>query len=113
MNANGFLGHKLDCHTQLARMVFDVSCPRCAQIKKVVALRRKTTENGASEEEETAAQMISDALVTKYGLTRGEVYDRLYTPPPTLEVYKADIVWAERKKKKRGRNDFSDIHEIG
>src|ERR1039458_171368 len=101
MNGNGYTGHNLDGHTRLARMTFDPTCPRCVQIKKVVALRRKTTENGASEDEETSAQTISDALVAKYGLTRGEVYDRLYAPPPTLETYKADVVWAERKKKKQ------------
>lgn len=112
MNGNGFIGHNLDCASALAQMVYDPKCPRCAQIKKVIHLRRKTVESGCPEGEVDAAQTISDSLVTKYGLTRGEIYDRAYAKPPTKIEHEEAVVWAVRKKGRR-RDDYSDITEIG
>jgi len=113
MNGNGFVGHLTDppCKMRLAEMFYDSNCPRCCMIKKVVLLRRKRQELGCSEEEETAAQTISDQLVAKYGLTRGEVYDRLYTPPPTVQEFKETVVWAVRKQKAKGgpRRTLSEL----
>src|SRR5208282_2774022 len=99
MTTNGFVGHLLDCRSALARMEYDPRCVRCSQIKKVIHLRRKTTGAGCLEGEVDAAQAISDALVAKYNLTRGEVYDRAYAPPPTKQVYEENVVWATRKKR--------------
>ena len=113
MNGNGFIGHLLDCTCRLSEMVYDPRCPRCAQIKKVIHLRRKTIEAGCPESEADAAQAISDQLVSKYGLTRGEIYDRAYAPPPTKIQHEENVVWAVRKKKKTHRDDYSDIEEIG
>ena len=93
-------------------MVFDQRCARCSAIKKVIYLRRKTVENGCHEDESNAAQTISDALVAKYGLTRGEVYDRTYAPPPTLQTYKEDVVWSTRKSKSK-RGPIIDLDDVG
>lgn len=112
MNGNGYGGHNLDCTSALALMLYDPKCARCGQIKKVIFLRRKTIAAGCPESEVEAAQTISDALVTKYGLTRGEIYDRAYAPPPTKIEHEANVVWAVRKKKTH-RDDYSDIEEIG
>lgn len=111
-STNGFIGHNLDCTSALAQMVYDPKCPRCGQIKKVIYLRRKTIESGCLEGEVDAAQAISDALVAKYGLTRGEIYDRAYAPPPTKLQHEENIIWAVRKKRKF-RDDYSDVEEIG
>lgn len=114
---NGFVGHLLDCRSALSAMQYDPHCVRCSAIKKVVMLRRKTQSNGCPEDEESAAQTSSDALVAKYGLTRGEVYDRLYVTRqveiPTQKEYKEDVVWATRKTRRPGRPVFADIEEIG
>lgn len=122
MNSNGFKGHSTPitpgfCKMQLAVGVYDPDCERCCGIRKVINLRRRTVENGASEQEEEQAQKLSDVLVAKYGLTRGEVYDRLYapraTPPPTMQEFKEDIVWAVRKTRSRSGRKANDIQDIG
>jgi hypothetical protein len=115
-HSNGFVGHNLDCHSTLALMTYDTSCPRCAAIKKVVHLRRKTVEAGCPEGEADAAQAISDSLVAKYGLTRGEVYDRLYAPPPTLATYVEEKTWVvrrERIKRTSKQERVAGLEELG
>ena len=92
---NGFVGHKLDCHSSLAAMTYDSSCTRCGAIKKVVHLRRKTADHGASAGEEESALTLAESLVRRYNLTRGECYDRLYLPP-TRNEYKASPVRRRR-----------------
>jgi len=65
---------------------FDKRCPKCKQIWRVVLLRRKSVALGASEQEQEAAYAVADSIIDKYGLRRGEVFDRLY-PPPTKEQF--------------------------
>jgi len=59
-------------------MQYDTSCPRCGKIKHVVLLRRKTTKNGCSLQEQATAAALAEKLVVLYRLTRGEVMDREY-----------------------------------
>jgi hypothetical protein len=72
--------HNLDCQSNLAEGEYDSACVRCTKIRQVVALRRKTTKNGASDAESHAASQIALRLIASFGLTRGEVYDRIYNP---------------------------------
>ena len=122
MNSNGFKRHGTPaspdfCHMRLAEGVYDPDCERCCGIRKVINLRRRVVENGASEQEQEQAQKLSDILVAKYGLTRGEVYDRLYAPrraaAPTLQEFKEDIVWSTRKTRSRSGKKANDIMDIG
>jgi hypothetical protein len=73
--------HSETCNSQFLLSQFDKTCPRCAQVWKVVQLRRRTIHNGASVTESQTAASLANVLVVKFELTKAELTDRLYTSP--------------------------------
>lgn len=91
--------HNITCTSNFAAMNWDPACTRCRFIKRVVFLRRKTIAQGASPQEEAAALELADSLREKYGLTRGEIFDRQFEPVPT----KLEAPQVFKKPPPRGR----------
>ena len=77
--------HNINCKSILSSQQYDSSCLRCSKIKIVVFLRRKTLKNGAEFDEELAAHDKAESLIMTYNLTRGEIFDRTYTPPAVIQ----------------------------
>ncbi len=106
------LRHAADCRARFATMDFDSACARCKWIDRVVHLRRKLVSLGASQDEEDSALALADALIAKYKLTRGEVFDRLFAAPavvaqaaPTREEFNEPTVRrAQHKMSSTGGN---------
>jgi predicted DCC family thiol-disulfide oxidoreductase YuxK len=99
--------HNLDCQRIDAAMIYDPKCVRCTKIKQVIALRRKRSEFGASEEEESAALNLADKLVATYKLTRGEVFDREYRTAATQAIIEEVRVQTRERKRRRNREEIS------
>jgi hypothetical protein len=95
--------HNLDCSSNLAAMTYDSSCIRCVKIKHVIALRRKTTKNGASLQEQATASGLAEKLVVLYKLTRGEVMDREYAQE--VATYKTEQVQRARRGRAKRFDD--------
>jgi len=89
-------------------MTYDSRCNRCVKIKHVINLRRKTTKNGASLQEQASAAAIAEKIVVLYKLTRGEIMDREYAQEVT--TYKQERVKATRSRAKDRYSD--DIFEV-
>jgi hypothetical protein len=100
--------HNIDCESNLAAMTYDSRCNRCVKIKQVINLRRKTTKNGASLQEQASAAAIAEKFVVLYKLTRGEIMDREYAQE--VATYKTERVRAARSRKSDRYSD--DIFEV-
>lgn len=66
------------CQSNFGAMNYDDTCLRCAKIKIVIYLRRKSPSNGCSEQESAAAMALADKIIAKFKLTRGDIFDREY-----------------------------------
>lgn len=55
-------------------------CARCARIRIVITLSRKTVARGSSAQEEAIATAKAAKLKAMWGLKRGEVIDAMYEP---------------------------------
>jgi hypothetical protein len=73
--------HRDGCASRVLLSQYDKTCPRCAQIWKVIQLRRRTTANGSSVLEAESAARLADLLASKFQLARAELVDRLYASP--------------------------------
>lgn len=87
LKAEGFR-HNVDCTSNLASQTYDARCLRCAKIRMVVFLRRKTVHNGATLDESLVALEKASDLVSKWSLTKGEVHDFTYQTPQLEQVQK-------------------------
>jgi hypothetical protein len=112
LNNNGGSYHNLDCGSSLAAQDYDNKCLRCKQIKKVVMLRRKTTDNGCGQSESDAAQAIANKLIAQFRLTRGEIYDRLYAPKIDIAAQLAAQRAAEERKAQARRDAEAELERI-
>jgi hypothetical protein len=73
--------HSETCQTVYLTSSYDKSCPRCAVAWKVIQLRRKNLANGAGWNETARAEQVAQTLIAKYGISKAEIIDRLYTSP--------------------------------
>jgi hypothetical protein len=94
--------HNLDCKSSIGNEIYDQNCVRCQKIKKVISLRRKTTKNGASLQEASAAYKLAGEIIDDYELTRGETFDKKYAETPAPPAPKP------RPTKRKTVGEFSD-----
>ena len=99
--------HNLDCNSNLSAMEYDSKCIRCVKIKHVIGLRRKTTKNGCSLQEQASAAAIAEKIAVLYKLTRGEVMDREYAQE-AITVRNDQ----SRRKSSRGKRDRYTDKEV-
>lgn len=70
--------HSNDCSSVLSRSDFDRACSRCDVIWKVIQLRRKRTNLGASLGEQMSAESAAQAIIARAQLAPAECIDRAY-----------------------------------
>jgi len=99
-NAGSTLDHKAGCATMFQPGKFDRNCPRCSKIEKVIYLRRKTIENGCTQDEMVSAVKLAQSLADKYLLVDAELIDRAFAPDvKAAEKAAQEKVRAERAKR--------------
>lgn len=81
--------HSEKCHSIIVRSEFDLSCPLCSILHKVIMLRRRTITNGSSMSEMETAFRLAIALIAKYQIPPALLNDRLYTSPTQSEAARA------------------------
>lgn len=99
-------------------MTSTTSPDRSAKADKVRALLAKTVANGCTEEEENAAALLAERLMTKYGLTRDECAPRVtrrtsWFQPPTESPEQAAQRAADRQAEAQRRYREAGVHIDG
>src|SRR5260370_38712139 len=90
--------HTSSCASIISRAQYDTTCARCAQINRIIMLRRKRISNGCSMSEQLAAEAIAQTLVTKYELAFAECIDRAYARQQKLATLPTPMARAKRYK---------------
>src|SRR5258708_6883518 len=70
--------HSPTCASVIVRCAYDMACPRCSLINKVVHLRRKRLSLGCSFNEQQSAESAAQAIIARYRLAYAECVDRVY-----------------------------------